>query len=103
MAELEIERRLVDPLVGGGEGRLVLAGDRVALDQIIPDQAADEHALADALVELDVVALDGAAPADVESVVLLSGPGRAGRQRHGPGKGECDRRPTATTVNPDYS
>ncbi|KPW24821.1 Unknown protein sequence [Pseudomonas syringae pv. aceris] len=50
LAQLEVDGRIVDLFPAGGEHRLVLAIVRVAIDQVVPDQATEDHAFAQVVV-----------------------------------------------------
>ncbi len=50
LAQLEIDGRIVGLFPTGGEHRLVLAIVRVAIDQVVPDQATEDHAFAQIVV-----------------------------------------------------
>ena len=40
LAQVELERQIIDPAPRGGKRRLVFEGVRIAVDQLVPDHAA---------------------------------------------------------------
>jgi hypothetical protein len=86
LAQLELQRLVVDPLPGGGELALVLVGLGVAVDQGIPDIGSKNDAEAH-IVEIGIDVLDHLVVGEPDRVVPLVRESRAGRN-----SSECDGR-----------
>ena len=72
LAQVELERLVVDLPPGGGELALVLAAVRIAIDQRVPDVLADDHADAD-VVEVGIDVLRRLVVSELDALIALAG------------------------------